>query len=151
MTPTAPGSPAPFSSVTAAKTTPAVNAAIGAARDLPDLVNRLQVVDPGLATQLEGHALIYSKTMYGQILAPIITLVVTKFGLGWDANTCELATGIVIMIGGVAFRWFTTSPISGWFSKGATPAQQIGVPTVPPPAPAAAPERTGAVTPRAAG
>lgn len=120
-----PDSPAPFSSVTAAKTTPTVNAAISAAKDLPDLVNRLQVADPGLATQLEGKALATSKTPIGTFLIPALVWVSARYGLGWDATLCSEIAGALVLIGTYVMRYVTTSPIAGLFSKAATPVEQV--------------------------
>lgn len=122
-----PDSPAPFSTVTAAHANIAVTNAIIGAKSLPDIVNKLQVVDPELAEQIEGKALIYSKTMWGGILTPVLTALVAKFGLGWDANTILLVEGAIVSIGTVVFRYLTTSPIAGILSKAATPAEQAAV------------------------
>jgi hypothetical protein len=135
-----PDSPAPFSSVTAAKTTPAVNAAITAAKDLPDLVNRLQVVDPALASQLEGTALIASKTPLGTVIGLGVGWAVAHYGMActaatvaaagcWSQNTIDIVSGVGAVVGtaiaAYAMRLFTISPIAGLFSKAATPVEQV--------------------------
>ena len=110
--PTTPDSAAPFSSVTAAK-------------DLPDLVNKLQVADPGLAQQLEGKSLASSKTPIGTFLIPAVVWIAARYGLNWDAQTCSEVAGALVLIGTYVMRYITTSPIAGLFSKAATPVEQV--------------------------
>jgi hypothetical protein len=123
-----PDSPAPFSAVTAAHATVPVTAAISAARDLPDLVNKLQAADPQLAEQLEGKSLVASKTPLGTFVVPAVVWVSAHYALGWDATTCSMIAGALVLIGTYAMRYVTTSPIAGLFSKGASPAQVAAVP-----------------------
>jgi hypothetical protein len=137
---TQPDSPAPFSSVTAAKTTPTVNAAISAARDLPDLVNRLQEADPGLASQLEGTTLLASKSPLGTVIGLGVGWAVAHFGLAcsaatvavsgcWSQNTIDITTGVLCVVGtavgAYVMRMFTKTPIAGIVSKAATPVEQV--------------------------
>lgn len=118
--------------VTAAATTPAVNSAIAAAKDLPDLVQKLQTASPQLAQQIEGMPLIYSKTPVGTLAVAAVTWAAAKWGLGWDATTCDLVAGAGLLIGSYFMRWLTTSPISGWFSKGTVTPPVIAPPPPPP-------------------
>lgn len=113
-----PPMPAATTPVTAAATTPAVNAAVAAAKDLPGLVAALQTASPQLAQQIEGKPLALSKSMYGNILLPVVTYLAGRYGLGWDESTCALVTGFVLAACAVGFRLITTSPISGLLTKG---------------------------------
>ena len=128
--PAAPDSPAPFSTVTAAHATVPVTQAIAAAKDLPDLVNKLQMADPALAQQLEGKTLASSTTPIGTFIVPAVVWASAHWGLGWDATLCSMIAGALVLVGTYVMRYITTSPIAGIFSKGATPAQQAAVPPV---------------------
>ncbi len=118
---------APFSTITAAHTTPTVNSTVLSAKNLPDLVNKLQEVDPQLAEQLEGKALVSSKTPIGTFLVPAVVWVAAHYGLGWDVTICTYVAGALVLVGTYVMRYITTSPIAGLFHKGATPVQQIMV------------------------
>ena len=97
--------------------TPAVNQAIAAAHDLPSLISELNAVDPALATQIEGKALIASKTPWGTLAAAVVAWAAARYGLGWDADTDALVAGLGLVAGSFAMRAITTSPIAGWFAK----------------------------------
>lgn len=86
---------------------------IADARSLPELVARARRVDPPLAESLTGKALIASKSVWGNILAPIVTYGVARYGLGWDSEMCNIVTGGAIVVGTVVFRLVTRSPIVG--------------------------------------
>lgn len=88
------------------------------AKSLPDLIAKAQQADPELAQQLTGKALLASKTVWGVPLTMIVSAVVTRYGLGWDASTCGIVSGALVMVATVALRWVTSSPISGIFKKG---------------------------------
>lgn len=104
--------------------TPAVNAAVNGARDLPDLVNKLSAVDPALAQQITGKALIASKSVYGTVIAAGLTWAVTKYGLNWDANLVDAVSGVVVLVASAVLRKFSTVPITSFFvsRKTAPPA-----------------------------
>ena len=106
--------------------TKAVDAAVAAAKDLPDLVHKLDKVAPDLAQQLTGKALLASKTPWGTLLTALIAYAAAKYGLGWDQSTDELVAGVGLLIGAYAMRWVTTSPISGILRK-ALPAMLLVV------------------------
>lgn len=95
--------------------TPAVAYAINAAKDLPSLVSNIQAVDPALAQQLTGKALIASKSVYGVIATTALTWAVTKYGLGWDANTVDAVSGAVVLVATAVFRKLSTTPITSFF------------------------------------
>lgn len=136
---TQPDSPAPFSSVTAAKMTPAVNAVISGAHDLPTLVNGFQVVAPDLAKQIEGTTLAKDPSALGTLIGLGIGWAIPHYGLAcsavsaavagcWTPDTINFATGAGCIIGTAAgayiMRMFATSPIAGVFTKGATLLEQ---------------------------
>ena len=104
-------------SVTAAHDSPAVSDAVAAAKDLPDLVNKLQAADPALAQQIEGKALAASTTPIGTFLVPAVVWLASHYGLGWDATTCSWIAGGLVLIGTYVMRYVTTSPIAGIFTK----------------------------------
>lgn len=98
------------------------NLAIKAAKDLPSLVANLQQVDPGLVQAFTGKALLASKSVYGPLVATVVTHLSTKYGLGWDSGTCELADGVVILAASAVCRLLTKCPITGLFRKKVLPA-----------------------------
>jgi hypothetical protein len=103
----------------------ATNAAVKAAQDVPDLLNKLNAVDPGLAQQLNGKGLLASRTAWGAVLVPVITYLAGKY-FGWSSDTTLDVLGVLMAVGGVAARLVTKAPIAGLL-------------TPPPPAPKAAP------------
>ena len=94
--------------------TPEVNAAIATARDLPDLVHKLERVDPAAAEQLAGKALVASKTVWGGIATIVITWGIGKLGLGWPADFVSLLAGCAVIVG---LRLYTSAPIAGLLSR----------------------------------
>jgi hypothetical protein len=94
--------------------TPEVNAAIATARDLPDLVHKLERVDPAAAEQLAGKALVASKTVWGGIATIGITWLVGRFDLGWGADVVSLLAGGAVIIG---LRIYTSAPIAGLLNR----------------------------------
>jgi hypothetical protein len=107
--------------------TAATNDAIAAAKDLPSLVTGLQATNPALAQQIEGKALLASKTPWGTLAVSAVSYLASKYGLGWDADTCTLVAGAGLVAGAYAMRYLTAAPISGWFRK----APISGAPTAP--------------------
>lgn len=87
------------------------------AQSLPDLISRAELADPDLAKQLTSKALIASKTVWGNAIALIVSWCVTKYGIGWSADTCALVTGLIVMGVTGAMRMVTSQPISGIVSK----------------------------------
>ena len=90
---------------------------IADAKSLPDLIARAQKDAPDLAAQLTAKPLAASKTMYGTAASLLVSWAITKWGLGWDANTAALASGIIVMIATGLLRAITASPIAGIFRK----------------------------------
>ena len=97
------------------------NDLVAAAKDLPDLIAKAKEVDPALAEQLTAKPLIASKSPIGTLVAGVVTWLASKYALGWDQTTCDLVAGAAVLIGGYMMRYITSSPIAGFFSKGATP------------------------------
>lgn len=87
------------------------------AQSLPDLISRAQALDPDLAKSLTGKALVASKTIWGNAIALIVSWCVTRYGLGWDDNTCALVTGIIVMGATAALRYVTSGPIHSVLPK----------------------------------
>jgi len=98
--------------------TQAANDAVAAAKDVPDLVTKLRVADPALAAQIEGKALVASKTPWGTLAVSAAAYLSTRYGLGWDSATDALVAGGALVLSSYAMRYITSVPISGWF-KGA--------------------------------
>ena len=105
--------------------TPAVNAAIKDAQSLPALVATLQTVDPAMAQQIEGKALLASKTPWGTLLTAAVAYVAARYGLGFDQTTDALIAGVGVLVGSYAMRAVTSSPISGWFTKKSTTTTKV--------------------------
>lgn len=96
---------------------------VSAAQSLPDLVSKAQAFDPAVAAALTPKALISSKTPIGIIVTYIVTLIASKYGLGWDPDFCQMAAGIGVLAAAYVMRRITVSPISGIFkAKPLTPA-----------------------------
>ena len=107
--------PAMTQTVNAATTATAINQAVAAASNLPQLVAGLAAVDPALAEQLTGKAMIGSRSIYAPVATAGVTWLVGRFGLAWDPNTCALVSGLAVFAASVLFRKITNSPITGWF------------------------------------
>lgn len=93
------------------------NQIIKEAQSLPDLIRRAETADPELAKSLTSKALIYSKSVWGNAIALIVSWMVTKYGLGWDGDTCALVTGLIVMGVTVGLRMVTSQPIDGVLPK----------------------------------
>lgn len=93
--------------------TAAVNAAVGAAKDLPDLTAKLAAIDPTLAQQITGQALVTAKGPLGVLLTTGIAYEVAKLGLGWSQGFDEAVAGAVLLAAAYVARYLTTHPISG--------------------------------------
>jgi hypothetical protein len=104
--------------------------AIKAAQSLPDLVNKLQTVDPALATQLAGKSLVMSRTPWGTLAATGVAYLSTRYGLGWSEGFSATVAGVGLLAGSYFMRWITTTPIMGIFTKAprtaAVPAPAVG-------------------------
>lgn len=112
--------------MTTIKQSPVVDKAIAAANDLPSLVQGLQQVDPALAQQLTGKALIASKSMWGTFAVPAVVYVAGRYGLNWDHDLCTLVAGGLVLICAAAFRKVTSSPITSWVRKRVPTLSQQG-------------------------
>ena len=112
------------------------NDAIASAKDAPTLVANLNAINSPLATQLEGSALLAAKTPLGAIAGYGVAWLVTKYGLGWDPATTQLASGLLALagltIGAYVTRYFAkpTGPITGIVK--AAPIQSEPSGTIPP-------------------
>lgn len=95
----------------------AVNDAIATARNLPDLIAKARVLDPGLATVLSGEALIASKTPWGVLLTAGVSYAAAKYGLGWDQTTDELVAGLGVLAGAYLMRYISPGRITGLLAK----------------------------------
>lgn len=107
----------------ATASTVAVNDAVAAAKDLPDLIAKAKVVDPDLAAAITGKALIASKTPWGTLLTTGAAYLSAKYGLGWDESTDELVALGGLVIGSYLMRYVSPARITSLFKKtSATPA-----------------------------
>lgn len=91
---------------------------IGMAKDLPDLIVKAQTFDPALAASLTGKALIASKTVWGTLAAMLVSWAVTRWGLGWDADTCAEVSGVLVMAATAGLRAITKAPVTGVVTAG---------------------------------
>ncbi len=112
--------------MTAIKPCPAVDKAIAAANDMPSLVQGLQQVDPALAQQLTGKALIASKSIWGTFAVPAVAYLAGRYGLNWDHDFCTLVAGGLVLICAAAFRAVTAAPITSWVRKRVPALSQQG-------------------------
>jgi hypothetical protein len=111
----------------------AVNTAVADAKSLPQLITTLQTVSPALAQQLTGKSALLSKTPWGTTLITLIAYASSRFGLGWDQDTCALVALLAVFIGSAIMRLFTKAPITS-ILPAATPAAPVPAP-VPMPMP----------------
>lgn len=86
--------------------------AIADAGSLPQLVTNLKAVDPGLAQQIEGKSALGSKTLWATPISYGVTFLVSKYGLGWDADTVNLVSGLLALGVAMLMRLFTKGPIT---------------------------------------
>ena len=110
--------------------TKAENAAVREAKDLPDLLRRLEAVNPALAAQLVGKSLAASRTPWGTLLLPVVAYLAARYGLGWTPDIDALVAGIAVLIGSYAMRCVTSTPITSLFHR-----PRALVPTTPPAVP----------------
>lgn len=97
-------------------TTAAVDNAVASARSLPDLVNKVAIIDPSLADALSSKALIASKTPWGTLAGGAITWAAARYGLNWDPGFCALVGGAGVLVASYAMRTISSSRIGGVFS-----------------------------------
>lgn len=116
--------------MTAISVSTAENAAIREARDLPDLIDRLQVASPTLAAQFVGKSLAASRTPWGTLLLPVVAYLAARYGLGWTPDVDALVAGVAVLVGSYAMRAATRVPITGLFRRAS-----VVVETVPPAVP----------------
>ena len=97
--------------------TKAENAAVREAKDLPDLLRRLEAVNPALAAQLVGKSLAASRTPWGTLLLPVVAYLAARYGLGWTPDIDALVAGVAVLIGSYAMRCVTSTPITSLFHR----------------------------------
>lgn len=102
---------------TATPSSVAVNNAIATAKNLPDLIAKVQTADPAMATALTGQALITSKTPWGVLATAAVAYVATKYGLGWSQEVDEIVAGVGILVGSYVMRYISPARITGLFTK----------------------------------
>lgn len=83
------------------------------AQSVPDLIARAQTADPQLAQQLQGKALLTSKTPWGTLAVAAVAYASAKWGFGWDEGTVDLVAGLGLLAGAYLMRAITASPIAG--------------------------------------
>lgn len=94
---------------------------IGDARNLPDLINKAEQFDPELAKRLTGTAMGASVTAPGVFLAWALTLISTKYGLGWSPDFCALASGTVVLVAGYTLHYLRNRSLLTTTAKVPTP------------------------------
>ncbi len=112
--------------------TPTVNAAVAAARSLPELVKTLQTVDPTLAASLTTKTLAVSKSPWVVLAAGVVGYVSSRYGLGFDETTTQLIAGGLVLVAGFIMRAISPTTIKGLFSS---PTTSVALPPTSPAAP----------------
>ncbi len=92
------------------------------AKAIPSLVGDLTALDPSLVPQVQAKSLIWAKSPFGTMVGFVVSWAVTKYALGWDANTVTLVTGLVTGAVAYALRYVTNQPIQGILSTTKTSA-----------------------------
>lgn len=82
---------------------------IGDARNLPDLINKAQQLDPELAKRLTGTATAASVTAPGVFVSAVVSWVAARYALGWSPEFCSLVSGGVVLVAGYVFHYFRQS------------------------------------------
>lgn len=95
----------------------AVNNAVAAAKDLPELIDKVSAVDPGLAKVMTGQALVASKTPWGTLLAAAVAWGAAKYGLNWSPEVCDLVAGAGVLAGAYLMRYISPGRVTGVFTK----------------------------------
>lgn len=90
----------------------AVDSAVAAAQNLPDLVANLEAVDPTLAEQLTAKPLLASRTPWGTLLCAVVAWVSARYGIGLDPNATALVAGMGVLAGSYAMRYVTRRPVT---------------------------------------
>lgn len=112
--------------MTAITITTAENAAVREAKDLPDLIRRLEAVNPLLAAQFVGKSLAASRTPWGTLLLPVVAYLAARYGLGWTPDIDAVVAGVAVLVGSYAMRYVTSTPITSLFRR-----RRVTVPTLP--------------------
>lgn len=86
---------------------------IAQAHSLPDLISKAETFDPAFAAALKGKALVASKTVWGTAATMALSWAASRYGLGWDADTCGLVSGVLTMAATAGLRYITTGPVTG--------------------------------------
>lgn len=102
--------PKPFTSVEIVRGLD-INDIISSAQSLPDLLAKLEEIDPALADQLRGKALVDARTPWGILAAYIAAWAISHFGLHWDADTTTFVSGLAVFAGSYIMRYITGVPI----------------------------------------
>ena len=89
-----------------------IDEAIEEAKNLPDLITKFRQIDPALAQQLTGKALLASRSPWGVLLSAIVGWLVTHYGLGWSDDTVASVVGLIILGASYGMRYITRTPIT---------------------------------------
>ena len=106
--------------------TPAANAAVKAAQDVPQLIAGLNQINPGWVQQLLGKSLISTTSTPVTVVAAIIGWAVPHYGLAcgavatagcWSADTVNTVSTLGgLLVGAIAsyvMRYRAKAPVSG--------------------------------------
>jgi hypothetical protein len=93
----------------------AVNNAVSAAKNLPDLIAKAQEVDPSLAAALQGKALALTTGPVINAVVAVVTYAAGKFGLGWDEGTCAIVAWGAIVVSMYVMKWVNPERVTGLF------------------------------------
>lgn len=83
----------------------ALDGAVKAAQSAPDLVARLDRVDPATAAQVEAVLAGRAKTQWGRVVVAGVTYVAMKYGFNWDQTVDECVAGGLLIGGHYAMRY----------------------------------------------
>lgn len=89
-----------------------IDIAIQDAKNLPDLIAKLEKIDPALAQQFSGKALLASRSPWGVLISAILGWLVTHYGLGWSDDTVAIVDGLIILASSYGMRYITRAPIT---------------------------------------
>lgn len=66
---------------------------------------------------LQGKALIASKTPWGVLASYAVGFLAARYGLGLDDASTQVVAGGAVLAGSYAMRYITSSPITGLLSR----------------------------------
>jgi hypothetical protein len=104
-------------SINVASVTPSINTIVKDANSWAEMAATIQQVNPALAASLVVKPLAMSKSPAGTLIAGIIGVVVSKYGLDLSPDGVLMLSGAFVVVGSYFMRAITHGSISGLFTS----------------------------------